>query len=62
MVITLYYYEEMTFKEIGEMLGLTESRICQITQICNELRKKLETFEAEYNPADRSHDNKHTSE
>jgi len=45
------------------MLGLTESRICQIhTQICNELRKKLETFEAEYNPADRSHDNKHTSE
>jgi len=63
MVITLYYYEEMTFKEIGEMLGLTESRICQIhTQICNELRKKLESFEAEYNPADRSHNNKHTSE
>ncbi|MCX7929708.1 MAG: FliA/WhiG family RNA polymerase sigma factor [Chlorobi bacterium] len=51
LVITLYYYEELTFKEIGEILGLTESRICQIhTQICNELRKKLEEFESESNP------------
>jgi RNA polymerase sigma factor for flagellar operon FliA len=51
LVITLYYYEEMTFKEIGEMLGLTESRICQIhTQICNDLRKKLEAFEGDYGP------------
>ncbi len=30
MVISLYYYEELTLKEIGEVLGLTESRICQI--------------------------------
>ncbi|MGE5892971.1 MAG: sigma-70 family RNA polymerase sigma factor [bacterium] len=30
LVITLYYYEEMTFKEIGIILNLTESRICQI--------------------------------
>jgi RNA polymerase sigma factor for flagellar operon FliA len=30
IVITLYYYEEMTMKEIGEVLSLTESRICQI--------------------------------
>lgn len=55
LVITLYYYEEMTFKEIGEMLGLTESRICQIhTQICNDLRKKLEAFEGDYGPANRN--------
>lgn len=30
MVISLYYYEELTLKEIGEVLSLTESRICQI--------------------------------
>ena len=29
-VISLYYYEELTLKEIGEVLGFTESRICQI--------------------------------
>lgn len=30
LVVALYYYEELTFKEIGNILGLTESRICQI--------------------------------
>ncbi len=30
LVISLYYYEELTLKEIGEVLSLTESRICQI--------------------------------
>lgn len=30
IVITLYYYEEMTMREIGEILSRTESRICQI--------------------------------
>src|SRR5262249_1163182 len=30
MVITLYYYEELTLREIGEILNLTEGRICQI--------------------------------
>lgn len=29
-VISLYYYEELTLKEIGEVMGFTESRICQI--------------------------------
>ncbi|MCK5097049.1 MAG: RNA polymerase sigma factor FliA, partial [Desulfobacteraceae bacterium] len=29
MVISLYYYDELTLKEIGEVLSLTESRICQ---------------------------------
>ena len=29
-MITLYYYDELTLKEIGEVLGLSESRICQI--------------------------------
>ncbi len=30
MVISLYYYNELTLKEIGKVLNLTESRICQI--------------------------------
>ena len=30
MVITLYYYEEITFKEIGKSLGISESRVSQI--------------------------------
>ncbi len=30
IVLSLYYYEELTFREIGEVLELTESRICQI--------------------------------
>ena len=30
LVLTLYYYEELTLAEIGEVLGVTESRVCQI--------------------------------
>jgi len=30
LVVTLYYYEEMTMKEIGKVIDLTESRVCQI--------------------------------
>lgn len=30
LVVSLYYYEEMTMKEIGKILTLTESRVCQI--------------------------------
>ena len=30
LVITLYYYEDLSMKEIGGVLGITESRICQI--------------------------------
>ena len=29
-VVTLYYYEELTLREIGEILDLSEGRICQI--------------------------------
>ncbi len=46
LVVTLYYYENLTFKEIGVLLSLTESRICQIhTQVCNDLRVKLTAFD-----------------
>lgn len=30
IVLSLYYYEELTMKEIGKVLELTESRVCQI--------------------------------
>ena len=29
-VVTLYYHEELTMKEVGGVLGLTESRVSQL--------------------------------
>lgn len=29
-VVSLYYFEELTLREIGEVLGVSESRVCQI--------------------------------
>jgi RNA polymerase sigma factor for flagellar operon FliA len=41
-VVTLYYSEELNLKEIGELLGLTESRISQIlSQAMVRLRSRL---------------------
>jgi RNA polymerase sigma factor for flagellar operon FliA len=45
LVISLYHYEELTLKEIGEALDLTESRICQIhTKGILRLRGKLKRY------------------
>ncbi|MCA1932504.1 MAG: FliA/WhiG family RNA polymerase sigma factor [Calditerrivibrio sp.] len=42
LVITLYYFEELTMKEIGEVLGISESRVSQIhSETVKKLRKKL---------------------
>ena len=42
MVLALYYQDEMTFKEIGQVLGVTESRVCQIhTEAILALRTRL---------------------
>ena len=30
MVLSLYYEQELNLKEIGEVLGVSESRVCQI--------------------------------
>jgi RNA polymerase sigma factor for flagellar operon FliA len=30
LILALYYYEELTMKEIGKIISLTESRVCQI--------------------------------
>ncbi len=38
-VVALYYQEELTLREIGEILGVTESRVCQIhSQAIGRLR------------------------
>ncbi len=43
LVITLYYYENLTMKEIGKVLGYTESRISQLhSKALLRLRAKLE--------------------
>ncbi|MGL4562122.1 MAG: RNA polymerase sigma factor WhiG [Brevinema sp.] len=42
-VLILYYYEELTLKEIGSILSVTESRISQLhTKAIMRLRGKLE--------------------
>ena len=41
-MLSLYYDEEMNLKEIGEVLGITESRVSQIrTQAILRLRASL---------------------
>jgi len=43
LVLTLYYYEGLTLAEIGSLLGVTESRVCQIhTKSILQLRSRLQ--------------------
>ena len=47
-VLTLYYYEGLTLAEIGSILGVTESRICQIhTKAVIQLRARIAASERE---------------
>jgi RNA polymerase sigma factor FliA len=42
VVVTLYYFENLTLAEIGKVLGVTESRVCQLhTRAVLRLRAKL---------------------
>jgi RNA polymerase sigma factor for flagellar operon FliA len=42
IVVTLYYFENLTLAEIGKVLGVTESRVCQLhTRAVLRLRAKL---------------------
>jgi RNA polymerase sigma factor for flagellar operon FliA len=44
-VISLYYYEELTMKEIGEVMGYTESRVSQLhTKAAIRLRNCLKEY------------------
>jgi RNA polymerase sigma factor for flagellar operon FliA len=47
-VLTLYYYENLTLQEIGRVLGVTESRVCQIhTKSVLHLRARFNSMERE---------------
>jgi len=47
-VLTLYYYEGLTLAEIGKVLGVTESRVCQIhTKAVLQLRSRIKDAERE---------------
>ncbi|MGH4015594.1 MAG: FliA/WhiG family RNA polymerase sigma factor [Pseudonocardiaceae bacterium] len=42
VVVTLYYFENLTLAEIGRVLGVTESRVCQLhTRAVLRLRSKM---------------------
>lgn len=42
LVLSLYYWEELTMQEIGKVLSITESRVCQIhSQALVKLKTKL---------------------
>ena len=51
VVLTLYYYESLTLQEIGRVLGVTESRVCQIhTKSILQLRSRILATEREPAP------------
>jgi len=43
LLISLYYYEDLTFKEIGDIFQVSESRICQMhTKVLCELQSQIQ--------------------
>ena len=47
LVIALYYYENLTLREIGEVLGVTESRVSQLhTKAVLRLRARIQAEDA----------------
>ena len=47
MIITLYYYEDLTYKEIAKLLDITVSRVSQVhSRIINMLKTKLDYINA----------------
>lgn len=50
IVVSLYYYEDLTMREIGEIMGYTESRISQMhTKAILRLRARLASVSEEIN-------------
>ena len=48
LIIILYYYEELTMREIGETLSLSESRVCQLhSRIIIRLKSQLQNVQTE---------------
>ena len=43
VVLSLYYFDDLKMREIGQVLGVTESRVCQVhARATKRLRKQLE--------------------
>jgi len=48
-VLVMYYYDNLTMKEIGRILDLSESRVCQIhAQILDFLKRKFARYGKEF--------------
>jgi RNA polymerase sigma factor for flagellar operon FliA len=48
LIIVLYYYEGLSMKEIADILGLTESRVCQIhSKVIGRLKTQLRRLRCE---------------
>jgi RNA polymerase sigma factor for flagellar operon FliA len=46
LVLALYYYEDLNLKEIGFVIGVSESRVCQLhTQAIIKLKGKLKNLD-----------------
>lgn len=53
LVVSLYYFDELTMKEIAAVLGVNESRVSQIhTKAMTQLRRKLKN--SGYSPSEQS--------
>lgn len=49
LVVALYYDEELNLREIGQVLGVSESRVCQIhSQAAMRLRSRMSSWLPEY--------------
>jgi RNA polymerase sigma factor for flagellar operon FliA len=49
LVVAMYYYDDMTFKEIGKVLNVTESRVCQLhTKSMSRMRARLKNLEHDF--------------
>lgn len=45
LVVTMYYYENLTFRQIAELLGLSDSRVFQIhARVLRHLREQLNEY------------------
>jgi RNA polymerase sigma factor for flagellar operon FliA len=48
LIMILYYYEDLTMREIGATLNLSESRVCQLhSRIIIRLKNQLKKYQAE---------------
>jgi RNA polymerase sigma factor for flagellar operon FliA len=48
LIILLYYYEDLTMREIGAALNLSESRVCQLhSRIIFRLKSQLKKLQSE---------------